>query len=307
MKFGVHLGPQELDFADLLEAWRMIEELGFDWISVWDHLYPTLGSGSVEGKNIEATVALTALAMVTERVRVGCLVFNASMRNPALLAHSLAAIDELSQGRIEVGMGAGWFEREQVDAGIPFPPPGVRVGMLEESVQILRLLFSQEEASFEGRYYRITSARCEPKPVQDRVRIWIGGFRPRVLALAGRLGDGFNIAYVSPEIWKGAWAKVRHAAVAAGRDPAEIEPSANVGLFLRATEEQARQDCLYTMGPQVAAMGGHLVGPSEKIVEQVAAYRDAGVERLNVVLRPPLDLEGLRSFSEEVVPEFAQE
>jgi Coenzyme F420-dependent N5,N10-methylene tetrahydromethanopterin reductase and related flavin-dependent oxidoreductases len=141
MKFGVHLGPQHLQFEELISAWREIEELGFDWISVWDHLYPTLGAGSVEGPNIEAKVAMTALALVTERVRIGCLVFNASLRNPALLAHSIAAIDELSKGRVELGLGAGWFEREQVESGIPFPSAGVRVQMLEESIAIVRKLF----------------------------------------------------------------------------------------------------------------------------------------------------------------------
>ncbi len=305
MDFGVHLGPQHLSFEELIRAFREIEALGFDWISVWDHLYPTLGSGSTAGPNIEATVAMTALAQVTERVRVGCLVFNSSMRNPALLAHQVAAIDELSGGRVELGLGAGWFEREQVEAGIPFPKPSVRVKMLEESIRIIRLLFTEDEASFSGEYYKITNARCEPKPVQTRVRIWVGGFRPRVLGVAGRLADGFNVAYVSPSIWETAWAQVREAAHGAGRNADEIEPSVNVGLFMSPDVEEAKKRCIATMGPQVAAMGGHLLGSVDDIQSVLDRYKKAGVKRVNVVLRPPVDMEELRKFARDVMPAFA--
>lgn len=303
MLFGLHTGPQNISFEELIDIWQEAEQLGFDWISVWDHLYPTLGDGSVDGPNLDAVVALAALAQSTERVKISCLVFNVTMRHPSLLAHVACALSELSGGRLEIGLGAGWYEREQVDSGIAFPNPGVRVRMLEEAVAVVRGLLTEKTFSFEGKHFRLREALCEPKP-RGRVPIWVGGFRPRVLSIAGRLADGFNVAYVSPSLWAAAKQRVREAAASVGRNPDEVRGSANVGLFFAEDRDEAARLCEKTMGPQVAAMGGHLLGTPDDVASRVAEYASAGVDQLNVVVRPPFDRRWLRLFASEVVPRF---
>lgn len=305
LKFGVHTGLQETTFDELIPLWRQIESLGFHWISVWDHIYPTLGVTDGRGPNLDSIVAMTALASATEQVRIGCLVFNATLRHPALLANAAAAIDQLSGGRLEFGIGAGWNEDEQVDSGIPYPGDGVRVSMLEEAIESIRLLWTEDSVRFEGRYFSFDGARCDPKPVQVQPRIWVGGFRPRVLGIIGRKADGFNSPYVAPAIWESAWGRVRSAAETAGRDSAEITPSVNVGVFLDRSKERAGGRCAAVMGPQVASLGGHLLGSTDDMAEMVGQYRAAGVEQLNIVLRPPFDVEALHAVAEVVAPQFA--
>lgn len=303
MQFGLHTGPQNIGFGELIDIWQEAEHLGFDWISVWDHLYPTLGDGSTYGPNFEAVVALAALAKSTQRVKIACLVFNVTLRHPSLLAHTACALSALSDGRFQMGLGAGWYEKEQVDSGIAFPRPGVRVQMLEEAVIVVKGLLTEKTFSFEGKHFRLLEAVCEPKP-PGPVPIWVGGFRPRVLSIAGRLADGFNVAYVSPSLWAAAKQRVREAAASAGRNPDEVRGSVNVGLFFAGDRDEAARLCEKTMGPQVAAMGGHLLGTPDDVAAAVADYASAGVDRLNVVVRPPFERRWLRLFASEVMSRF---
>lgn len=301
MKFGVHTGLQETSFDELIPLWKRIEALGYDWISVWDHIYPTLGASA--GPNLDAIVALSALAGATEQVRIGCLVFNTTLRPPALLANAGAAIDQLSGGRLEMGLGAGWNREEQVESGVEFPPDAVRVSMMAESLEIIRRLWSERAVDFIGRYFELDGAKCDPRPVQKKVRLWVGAFRPRALAIAGRLGDGFNAPYVAPRLWASLWSRVTEAAEAAGREAPT--PSVNVGLFPDQDLARARQRCEQSMG-SAAAMGGHLCGPSGAIAEMVAEYQEAGVEQLNVVMRPPFDIGAIEDFAGDIAGQFAE-
>lgn len=301
MKFGVHTGLQETSFDELIPLWKRIEALGYDWISVWDHIYPTLGASA--GPNLDAVVALSALAGATERVRVGCLVFNTTLRPPALLANAGAAIDQLSGGRLEMGLGAGWNREEQEESGVEFPRDGVRVSMMAESIELIRRLWSEAVVEFEGRNFVLRGAKCDPKPVQDKVRLWVGAFRPRALEIAGRLGDGFNAPYVAPRLWASLWSRVREAAEAAGREAPT--PSVNVGLFPDKDLALAQQRCEESMGT-AAAMGGHLCGPAGAIADMVAEYREVGVEQLNIVMRPPFDIGAIEGFAAEIAGQFAE-
>lgn len=301
MKFGVHTGLQETTFDELIPLWQRIEELGYDWISVWDHIYPTLGASA--GPNLDSIVALTALARVTERVRIGCLVFNTTLRSPALLANAGAAIDQLSCGRLEMGLGAGWNRQEQEESGIEFPPDGVRVAMMAESIEIIRRLWSEGVANFKGRHFELNGAKCDPRPIQERPRLWVGAFRPRALAVAGCLGDGFNAAYVAPRLWASLWSRVREAADAAGREVPI--PSVNVGIFLDTNLARARQRCEQSMGVAFTT-GGHLCGPAGAIAEMVAEYRNAGVEQLNLVMRPPFEIAAIEGFAAEIAGQFEE-
>ena len=171
--FGVHAGLQNTSMEALRALWRRIESLGFGWISVWDHFYSaTLGD---DPECLEAVATHAALACDTTRVRCGSLVYSVGYRHPAVLANVICTIDQLSGGRADFGIGAGWSQIEYDAYGIPFPPVGVRMDQLEEAIQCVRALLRQDRADFEGHWFHLRDAQCVPKPVQPDLPIWVGG------------------------------------------------------------------------------------------------------------------------------------
>jgi alkanesulfonate monooxygenase SsuD/methylene tetrahydromethanopterin reductase-like flavin-dependent oxidoreductase (luciferase family) len=134
------------------------------------------------------------------------------------MANALVTIDHLSNGGMELGVGAGWLQREYKDYGIPFDPPGERLRRLRETVEVIRLLWHQDTADYDGKFYQLRSARCDPKPVQASPRTWVGAKQPRALQLAGKIGDGWNTEFQSPEDFAKAVAVVKEAA----RDPERV-------------------------------------------------------------------------------------
>ncbi|MGH9023790.1 MAG: LLM class flavin-dependent oxidoreductase, partial [Acidimicrobiia bacterium] len=166
VKFGVHVGPQMTTMAELRRVWSRSEELGFEWLSCWDHFYPA--PHPLDGDCFEAVACHAALAATTNRARVGCLVYSAGYRHPTVLANAGATIDHLSGGRLEMGIGAGWHEAEYSAYGIDFEPPGVRLRRMREAVEVVRLLWTEEVANYDGEFFTLRDARCNPKPVQAR-------------------------------------------------------------------------------------------------------------------------------------------
>ena len=174
IRFGIHAGQQNISFADYLDIWRTAEVLGYDWASVYDHFQPIKSDPS--GSCFEALAMVVALAAHTKRIRCGILVVNNSYRNPAVLAKIAATIDHISNERLELGIGSGWVKSEHDQYGIAFPPTGSRIRMLGESAKILKSLWTEYRTTLQGRYYTITDAVCEPKPVQKpHIPLWIGG------------------------------------------------------------------------------------------------------------------------------------
>ena len=197
--FGVHIGQQNLAMADLRGLWRRLDDAGVDWISVWDHLYEAPPAGGTVD-HFEAVATLGSLAADTRQARLGCLVFCVAYRNPGLLAKVATTIDHISGGRFELGLGAGWHQSEAEAFGYDFPPPGQRLEMLDEAVQLIRSLLTEPRTTYAGRYFRADDASCRPAPVQDRLPLWIGGTGERkTLRIAARHADGWNAAYVSAE------------------------------------------------------------------------------------------------------------
>jgi F420-dependent oxidoreductase-like protein len=289
--FGVHAGLQETTTDELRELWRRIEDLGFGWISVWDHFYSASMDGSA--RCLEAVTTHTALACATERVRCGSLVYAVGYRHPAVLAKAIATIDQLSGGRADVGIGAGWHFIECEAYGIPFPSTKERMDMLEEGVQVLRSLLHTEVSNFEGRYFTLTDARLEPRPLQTKLPIWIGGTgEKRTLRITARYADGWNIPFSAPDVVAHK-RDVLHAHCAdVGRDPAEIRISANLGLAW--TEEAL----VAQFGPTAEGVRpGVLMGSPEQVRDTVARYEEVGVEQINIALRAPFDVPGLERLA----------
>ena len=307
MKIGLHAGQQDCSFEELVRLWTMAENLGFDWISTWDHfLEVPLRDG--RSPVYESVSTMAALAAKTSRVRVGCLVFCAGYRPPGVLAKMAATIDHISGGRVTLGLGAGWNAEEYAAYGFHFPRAGVRLDILEESIQIVRAMLTQDKTTFLGKHFRVEAARCEPKPVQAALPLWIGGMgERRTLPMAARLADGWNTSFISAEAFRRKNGVVDVACEAARRDPSEVERSINAGFYMGADERgarQARQAYRDLIDAAPYLEGGAIVGSSGEAVEQVAEFAAAGADLLTLGVRAPFDWDAVQAFAEEVKPAF---
>ncbi len=292
IKIGMHAGPQDLSMEDIKSLWRIGDENGFHWISVWDHFY----ANPLQDRNnpcFEGIATMAALASLTHNVRVGCLVFCALFRSPGVLAKAAVTIDHLSNGRAEIGIGAGWFEAEFREFGYGFPPLGKRLDQLEEALAIIRSLWHDDVTDFSGDYYDVQGAVCSPKPYNPKMRLWVGGRGPnRTPKIAARYADGFNMPYLSPEAAADRLQRLAKECDAIGRDPNELETSINVGFYLG--EDRT---------PDVSAQGS-LVGSAQQAIDRIGEYQDVGLKGLNIAFRPPVDWDALQLFIEEVMPAF---
>jgi F420-dependent oxidoreductase-like protein len=226
LEFGVVTGQHQLTWPQLVEQWQMAEELGFDSAWLFDHFLTLYGDP--DGPCLEASTLLSALALKTSRVKVGVLVYGNTHRNPAIFAKEMVTIDHVSEGRLIVGIGAGWNEREHHAYGIPFPSAGDRVDMLDESLQVIESLFTERRTTFNGEHYQLEDAPFAPKPLQDHVPILIGGERPRMLRVIARHADLWDTSRPPDRLREGL-AQIAEHCVELGRDPSEIRVSSSFG------------------------------------------------------------------------------
>ena len=198
LRIGMHTGVQDVSYPDLRKLWQIADSNGFYWVSVWDHFYE---NPTQDGKSpcFEATTTMAAIAAETENVRIGCLVMAVGYRNPALLAKATVTIDHISNGRVEMGIGGGWYEMEFLAYGYPYPPIKTRLDQLEEGAQIIRSMLHNESTTFQGKHYSVDNAYLFPRPIQASPRLWIGGLgEKRTLRITAKHADGWNAAYVPP-------------------------------------------------------------------------------------------------------------
>jgi alkanesulfonate monooxygenase SsuD/methylene tetrahydromethanopterin reductase-like flavin-dependent oxidoreductase (luciferase family) len=288
--------------------WRFADRRGFDWFSVSDHFQETPPQGG-DGDCFEAIATMSALAVETTKVRVGCLVFCVGYRHPGVLAKAVTTIDHLSGGRADCGIGAGWHEVEFAAYGIPFPSVGEREDQLEEYAEVLRLLFDRRRADFAGTHYRLVHAPNNPKPRQTRLPLWIGGAgERRTLRTAGRFADGWNAPYLPPEEWKRKSGVLDEWCLKFGRDPAAIARTINIGFYMGVDDRGAkRHEELYQRhwGRDTRGFTGFLRGTPREAASVIARYVDAGAHRVNIALREgPYDWEALEAFASDVIPQF---
>ena len=306
MTFGLHAIQQDASIDEFRRLWRWADGAGFDWISTCDHFEESPPRDRT-GDCFEAVATMTAIACETRHVRVGCYVFCVNYRNPGLLAKSLTTIDHISGGRMECGIGAGWHESEYRGFGIPFERIGVREDQLEEYAQCLRMLFDQPVSTFKGGHYALDDARCNPKPVQKHVRIWIGGLgEKRTLPAAAKYADGWNGPYLGPEDFIRKSRLLDELCARNGRDPSTLARTANVAFYMGAdaTAAATNRKLVEQWGAVAAGRTGFLVGTPQEAIDQVAKYRDAGVARLSIGVRAPFDWDALHAYAEHVLPAF---
>ncbi len=221
IRFGICTDQAE-PYAVLADRWRYFEELGFDSLWDCDHF---LRPSDPSCPYFEGWTLLAALAARTSRIRVGVLVSSNTFRHPALLAQQAITLDHISEGRLELGLGAGWFREEHERFGIPFDDPPVLVGKFREAVEIIDSLLRGRTTTYDGRYYRLQDARLRPRPVQSpRPPFTLGAHRPRMLKVCARLADRWN-SYGTVEEMARRNRLLDEACLEIGRDPAEITRS----------------------------------------------------------------------------------
>jgi F420-dependent oxidoreductase-like protein len=305
IRFGIHAGPQHTTYADYLHLWQTAESLGYDWASVFDHFIPI--QSDPEGPCFEGPTLLAAMAAHTRRLRCGILVVGNTYRNPAVLAKIAATIDHVSGGRLEWGIGAGWWVMEHEQYGIPYHTTGRRIRMLGETATILRSLWTQHRTTFHGRYYRITDALCEPKPVQNPLPLWVGGAGERLtLRVVAESADGWNTFLMPVEEYRHKLDVLADHCRAVGRDPREIRKSLVVQALIGTTEAEARERAermARARATTVEALRGRaLMGTPEQAAEQLMPYVALGVGDFIVGARAPADYAALELFINRVAP-----
>jgi F420-dependent oxidoreductase-like protein len=239
MKIAIQL-PQFMGWSDLLERAVFADRLGFHSIWLNDHFVHFMAP---ERDHPEALTLLTALAARTEMTRLGMLVFCNGYRNPAYLAKALTAVDHVSNGRLEIGIGAGWYEQEHRSYGFDFPPIGARLKGLEEALQIMNLMFTEPVATFKGRYHSIDGAYNNPKPIQQpRPPITIAGGGEKVLLrLVARYADRWNIFPADAADFAHKLKVLKDHCAAIGRDFGTLEVSEHILICLETTEAAVKE------------------------------------------------------------------
>jgi len=307
VQFRVFTEPQEgASYEDLLAVAQATEALGFDGFFRSDH-YLRMGEGDPGPGPSDAWTSLAGLARETERIALGTLVSSVTYRPPGILAIQVAQVDAMSGGRVELGLGTGWFEEEHAAYGIPFPPR--RFDLLEEQLEIVTGLWSTpvgERYSFAGEHYTLTDSPALPKPARLPVPVIVGGGGPkRTPRLAARFASEFNLPFPEFDSIRGSFDRVDEACRAIGREPSSLVHSVALIAVAGASEaEFARRAA--AVGREPAELREHgIAGGVQEAVDRLESLRASGVERVYLQVMDLHDLEHLDLFAREILPRLS--
>lgn len=272
--------------ADPREQWQttvdiavLAEELGFDSVWVYDHFHNV--PRPIHSTVFECWTVMAAISQRTSRIRLGQMVSCNAYRHPSVVAKITSTIDVISGGRLDLGIGAGWYEHEFKGYGFEFGSPKERLGMLREGVEIIKSMWTQADTTYEGVYYQLKGAQCDPKPLQSPTPpIWIGGGGEQVtLRIVARHGDWANFGGGAPiEAFVHKSNLLAEHCKAVGRDFDDIGRSVSGDIFIRETEAELRQAGTKSLTGQPVDewAAGHFVGTPEQVAERMQAYIEAG-------------------------------
>jgi F420-dependent oxidoreductase-like protein len=310
MRLRVFTEPQQgATYDQLLAVARSAEDLGFDAYFRSDH-YMRIGGGDPGPGPTDAWITLAGLARETSRVRLGTLVTPVTFRLPGPLAITVAQVDAMSSGRVEVGVGAGWYEDEHRAHGIPFPPARERFERLEEKLEILTGFWTTpvgQRFSFEGKHYRIVDSPALPKPVQKpHPPIIIGGYgTKRTPKLVARYAQEFNLAFPPLDVYREQVGRVRQACTDAGRDPSSLRTTVALVVCCGSDEaEFRRRAAAIGREPEELRTNG-AAGLPDEVVDKLHAFGEAGAETTYLQFLDLTDLDHLRLLAAEVMPKVA--
>ncbi|ADP84709.1 LLM class F420-dependent oxidoreductase [Pseudofrankia inefficax] len=306
MDLRIFVEPQQGNtYAQQLGVARAAEEGGFDAFFRSDH-YARIGGGDPGVGPTDSWVTLAGLARETTRIRLGTMLTSATFRYPGPLAISVAQVDEMSGGRVELGLGAGWYEAEHKAYAIPFPPLAERFDRLAEQLEIITGLWTATETfGFEGRYYSVTDSPALPKPVQSpRPPVIVGGFGPvRTPRLAARFADEYNAAFQPVAQAARLFDGTRRSCEEIGRDPGSLIRSVALTVCCgRDDAEVARRAA--TIGREVPDLKENgVAGTPAEIVARIGEYAEIGANRLYLQLLDMDDLDQIALLAAEVLPQ----
>jgi F420-dependent oxidoreductase-like protein len=310
-------GQEGVTWEQWVALARACEELGYEGLFRSDHYLSFYRPNEVGA--LDAWGTITALGAVTERIRLGSMVSPVTFRHPAMLAKTVVTADHVSGGRVELGMGAGWFEREHAAFGFPFPPLRERIEMLEEQVEIVHRLWDGDgdEVTFDGAHYRLEACPPLPRGVQEP-HPWLivgGGAGPRSAAIAARWADEYDVVYVDPAGVRERMDRISAACEAIGRDPSSLRRSLLSKAIVGADEDEVRRRAAELMAWQnedgdVDAFledlrATHIAGTVEQVLERLAEFAAAGIQRVLVHQLVHEDLESVALIGREIVPAAA--
>jgi F420-dependent oxidoreductase-like protein len=276
LRFGIKTAPQYTTYDNILAIWREADTLpAIEHAWLFDHFAPI--HGDVNGPCLEGWTVLAALAAETKRLRMGLMVTGNTYRHPAVLAKIAATVDVISNGRLDFGIGAGWNEYEHASMGIPLYTPGERIRRLGEACEIVKLLFTQHLTDFDGRYYQLKEARCEPKPVQKPYPPFVigGSGEQLTLRVVARYADIWNFSGNSVETFTHKANVLREHCAKVGRDPVAIEMSVQIPVDFKSAAGTA---------------------------ETFQTFVDAGATHLVLNIRPPYPEKPVTWLVDEVIP-----
>ena len=302
-RFVPSTGDRKDIFPELRERAQYVDAHGYKYFLLNDHLWQIEVIGPPEEPILEAYMTLAAVAEATSRIHVATLVTCVSYRNPALLAKMVATLDVNSGGRAFLGIGAGWFEEEYEGYGYTYPPNPVRFQELRETLKIVKAMWAEDRAVYEGQYRSVAGAIMEPKPLQRMPKILIGGMGPNVtMRIAAEEADITN-AFGHPDGFIKARDALERHCKDIGRDFSEIEKTKTENVTLAATRERAEEKWRSFGSPGRGAWRTCVGSPADAI-DLVRYYEEIGVDTL-VVNFHANDRESLELFTTEVMPAFA--
>ncbi len=307
MQLRIMTEPQQgATYDDLLAVAAESERLGFDAFFRSDHLQ-RIGGGDPGPGSTDTWAVLAGLARDTSRIRLGTMVTSATFRLPGQLAIAVATVDAMSGGRVELGLGSGWYEAEHRSYGVPFPSVGERFDRLEEQLAVVTGLWATapgESFTFHGTHYALEDSPALPKPVQSPLPVVVGGKgRRRTPALAARYAAEYNVPFDTPEVIGACFDRARRACEDTGRDPASLVLSCAQTLALGADEAQARAraGALGSDLDEVRSAG--LGGTPGEVVDKIGRLGELGAGRVYLQVLDLADLDHLRLVAEQVAPQ----
>ncbi len=301
MKLGATLWPQNTSWEALRDAAIVVDSVGFETLWTWDHFYAL--AGAEEKPNFESTTILGALSPLTKQAKLGALVQGVTHRHPAVIANMAATHDNVSNGRAICGIGAAWNQTEHKAYGIDLGTPGERSRRFAEAAKIVRALLDGERVTYEGKYYKLTNAVLNTRPIQKRLPIMIGGAgEQKTLRTTAKYADMWH-TFGTPEIMKHKIEVLHGHCADVGRDPKEVEIWGGQWICVRDDAEEARQvlDEIRTHHPPMNPPNA-IVGDPDHVAMKLKEHHDAGVEGFIVGFAFPYDTVTIERLAKEVRP-----
>lgn len=306
-------GQEDMTWERFFRLAGAVEDLGFSHLFRSDHLTGIFGYP--ERASLALWPSLTALALRTERIRFGPMVCPVTFRHPVMVAKMAAAVDQLSGGRLDLGIGAGWNDMEHTMFGIDYPRYGIRLEMLDEAATVIKSLWSGEPVTFKGNYYQLEAAQSHPGPAQENPTLIMGGKGEKTLQVVAKHATEWNFSYGGVDFFKEKSQELDENCAAIGRDPAEIRRSLMAPFVIGVDEAaaQARIDAQRRMFPDLPATlaewtgAGFTGGPPSQVVDQLKEFEAVGIERFMLQHNDLDDIASLELMAKEVLPHFTDD